>query len=67
MGFLSGKVSQFFRNTGCDNGYGIFGESASAKSDGWHGDIDEILARFEETGVSQSSCEKAHKTVSYIP
>ena len=51
------------KETGRDYVYGNFGINGSSKSDGWHGDLEAILAEFETSaegsGQSKTSCEKS--------
>jgi len=48
---------------GRDNVYGSFGINDSSKRDGWHSDIEAILADYEascpSTGKIKSACEKS--------
>ncbi len=45
------------KNEGYYDVYGDFYASSTGKSDGWHGDIEEILATYE----SASTCENTPK------
>jgi len=42
------------KETGLKDVFGDFGCNSGCKSDGWHGDIDEILAPYE----AESACQK---------
>lgn len=44
---------------GRDYGFGNFGINDSCKSDGWHGDLEAILAEFEASSQSKNTCEKS--------
>ncbi len=52
------------KETGREYVYGNFGLNDSCKSDGWHGDIEAIIAEYEapneitRESKSKSSCEK---------
>ena len=51
------------KETGREYVYGNFGLNDSCKSDGWHGDIEAIIAEYEaphqSIGESKNSCEKS--------
>lgn len=53
------------KETGRDYVYGNFGINDSCKSDGWHGDIEAIIAEYEAPhqsigeSKSKNSCEKS--------
>lgn len=51
------------KETGREYVYGNFGINDSCKSNGWHGDIEAIIAELEASGESPSKsknpCEKS--------
>ena len=51
------------KETGREYVYSSFGINGSCKSDGWHGDIEAVLAEFETSsqskGSSKNTCEKS--------
>lgn len=51
------------KETGRECIYGNFGINDGCKSDGWHGDIEAILAEYEASdqsaGKSKNPCEKS--------
>jgi len=50
---------------GCDYGFGNFGINDSSKSDGWHSDIEAILAEFE-TSTQSARENKTHKIIAVL-
>lgn len=48
---------------GRDYVYGSFGINDSSKSDGWHGDIEAILAEYETSDYSPNTGARESKTI----
>jgi hypothetical protein len=46
------------KETGREHVYGNFGINDSGKSDGWHGDIEAIIAEYEASSESKSKIDK---------
>jgi hypothetical protein len=47
-----------YKETGLDNGFGNICSPTAGKSDGWHADVEDILAVYEAASEGKSSCEK---------
>jgi len=55
-------LRESLKETGREYVYGSFGINDSGKSDGWHSDIEAVIAEFEASnlcsGYSKNTCEK---------